>query len=27
VTESATGCGAAIYIHDLDTGIGGGAGH
>lgn len=27
VTESATGCGAAIYVHDLDTGIGGGAGH
>jgi hypothetical protein len=24
VTESPSGCGAAIYIHDLDTGIGGG---
>ena len=27
VTESPSGCGSAIYIHDLDTGIGGGAGH
>jgi hypothetical protein len=26
VTESTTGCGAALYVHDLDTGIlGGGA--
>jgi hypothetical protein len=24
VTESTTGCGAALYVHDLDTGIGGG---
>jgi hypothetical protein len=23
VTESTTGCGAALYVHDLDTGIGG----
>jgi hypothetical protein len=25
VRESTTGCGAALYVHDLDTGIGGGA--
>jgi hypothetical protein len=24
VSESATGCGAALYVHDLDTGIWGG---
>ncbi|MGH7510125.1 MAG: hypothetical protein ACREMZ_11750 [Gemmatimonadales bacterium] len=24
VTESANGCGAALYVHDLDTGISGG---
>ena len=25
VTESPSGCGAALYVHDLDTGISGGS--